>query len=124
MGSAGESAFMFTTYVLQPCLISLTFSLHWVHVFFFYKDGVLENLLDALLTSVKLEMPYSSDSGGNCDLKEARLLELRAVFAVQLARFFVFLRLVVIFDDAINRDHTRSAPFCFLIFHVMRLLQS
>ncbi len=45
---------------------------------------MLENLLEALLSSEKLEIPHSFESGGNSDLKEARLLELSAIFAVQL----------------------------------------
>ncbi len=80
----------------HPCAatssyISMPFTLSTLGAYFFsHKDGMLENLLDALISSVKLEMLYSSDDGGNCDLKDARLLELRAVFAVQLfARFFI-----------------------------------
>eukprot|EP01084_Bolivina_argentea_P254498 427852_1 len=48
------------------------------------QDGVLQNLLEAL-TSEKLDIPLSSDCGKNSHLKEARLLELRAVFAVGAA---------------------------------------
>ncbi len=126
MGSAGEFAFMSTTHVLQPCLISLTLSVHWVHVFSFYKDGVLQNLLEALLASEKLEIPLSSDSGQNSHLQEARLLELRAIFAVCLAlSCFVFVLLVMnFFYDTINWDHRRSAPLFALMFRVMQLLQT
>ncbi len=86
MGSAGQFVFMST----QPCLVYLTFSVHGVHVFSFpfCKDGVLQNLLEALLASEELEIPLSSENGENSHLKEARLLELRAIFAVCLVPFF------------------------------------
>ncbi len=90
-------------------------------LFSFYKDGVLQNLLEAL-TSEKLEIPLSSDCGKNSHLKEARLLELRAVFAVCLAPFhfaFFYHSWCIFFDDTINWDHTRSAPHFALMFHVM-----